>query len=212
MTLATADRLQHLKTIIELAKYKDIDSEQVFIVNNVDWQQYEKLLELVGDDSGVLFKYWERNLEITSPSSKHELDKKVIGILLETYLLERRIRFYPLGSTTFRKETVKRGIEPDQCYCINGKKDIPDLAIEVVITSGGIDSLEIYKGLSVAEVWFWERDQLRVYVLQEGEYIKVNQSSLLPDLDLDLLASYITHDEPFEAVLEYRDKIVRSIK
>ena len=207
MTLATADKLQHLKTIIELSRSKDLDSEQVFMINNVDWNQYEKLLNFVGDNSGIFLKYWEGNLEIMSPSIRHEVDKKLIGILLETYLLERRIRFYPLGSTTLRRETLKRGIEPDQCYCINRQKDIPDLAIEVIITSGGIDSLEIYQGLGVTEVWFWQRGKLRVYVLREGEYVGVNQSSLLPDLDLDLLAIYITHDGPFDAVLEFREKI-----
>ncbi|MEG4506483.1 Uma2 family endonuclease [Microcoleus sp. F6_B4] len=36
------------------------------------------------------------------------------------------------------------------------KKAIPDLAIEVVFTSGGIDKLQLYKRLGIPEVWFWE--------------------------------------------------------
>jgi Uma2 family endonuclease len=208
--LTAVDKLEHLKTMIELAKSKDAESEQVFIINNIPWQQYEKLLNFVGDNAGVRLKYLEKNLEIMSPSSVHEFHKKTIGILLECYFLTKGIRFYPLGSTTFRAEKNARGIEPDQGYCLNSPKEFPDLAIEVVVTSGGIDSLNIYKKLGVSEVWFWGKEELKVYVLQENEeYIQVNKSSLLPDLDLNLFASYITYDEPFDAVLEFRDKITK---
>ena len=82
MTLAIVDRLGHLQTMIELVKSKDIDSEQVFIINNIDWKQYENLLESVADDAGVLFKYWEGTLVIMSPSIIHEFYKENIGILI----------------------------------------------------------------------------------------------------------------------------------
>lgn len=207
MILATTDNLEHLIKMIDLAKSKDSQSEEILIINNIKWLEFEKLLEAVGDESGILFRYLGGKLEIMSPSSIHEVYKKTIGMLLENYLLENKIRFYPLGSTTLKNQALGKGIEPDQCYCINNRKAIPDLAIEVVITSGGIDCLELYQGLGVAEVWFWEKEKLSVYVLKKGEYIQVNQSSLLPNLDLDLFASYITYDEPFDAVLEFRERI-----
>ena len=64
--------------------------------------------------------------------------------MLEAYLEAKRIRFWGLGSTTFRSQDKQAGKEPDECYCIGTDKDIPDLAIEVVYTSGGVDILEIY--------------------------------------------------------------------
>ena len=207
MSLTTANQLQHFQAIIELAKSKNRDAEQIFIINNVTWQEYEKLLEITSEEAGILLKYNQENLELMSPSSRHEIYKENIGILLECYFLTKKIRFYSLGSTTFRSQSLSRGIEPDKSYCINSRKDFPDLAIEVIITHGGIDALEIYKTLEVSEVWFWEEEKLNIYVLQNQEYIQVNQSNLFPDLPLELLVQYIPSDEPFDAVLQFRNQI-----
>ena len=207
MSLTTSNQLQHFQAIIELAKSKNRDAEQIFIINNVTWQEYEKLLEITSEEAGILLKYNQENLELMSPSSRHEIYKENIGILLECYFLTKKIRFYSLGSTTFRSQSLSRGIEPDKSYCINSRKDFPDLAIEVIITHGGIDALEIYKTLEVSEVWFWEEEKLNIYVLQNQEYIQVNQSNLFPDLPLELLVQYIPSDEPFDAVLQFRNQI-----
>ena len=207
MSLTTANQLQHFQAIIELAKSKNRDAEQIFIINNVTWQEYEKLLEITSEEAGILLKYNQENLELMSPSSRHEIYKENIGILLECYFLTKKIRFYSLGSTTFLSQSLSRGIEPDKSYCINSRKDFPDLAIEVIITHGGIDALEIYKTLEVSEVWFWEEEKLNIYVLQNQEYIQVNQSNLFPDLPLELLVQYIPSDEPFDAVLQFRNQI-----
>ncbi|MGB5595032.1 MAG: Uma2 family endonuclease [Crocosphaera sp.] len=209
MILVT-DKLAYLKTMVDLVKLKESESEQIFLFNNISWQQYENLLQSLEDNAGIRLKYCEENLAIMSPSRRHEFDKKIIAMLLETYFFEQEIKFYPLGSTTFKKENIKRGIEPDECYCLYNNKDIPDLAIEVIVTSGGINSLEIYKGIGVTEVWFWEKEKLAVYSLNNGEYTKVKQSQLLPNLDLDLFASYIGYDEPFSAVLEFKQKVKKS--
>lgn len=87
------------------------------------------------------------------------------------------------------------------------KKPIPDLVLEITVTSGGINKLEIYKRLGVAEVWFWEDGLLSVYVLDADEYQQVNQSHLLPDLDLELLAKYSRMSDQFDAVNEYTELI-----
>lgn len=194
-----------------LANYPElqIDCEQVFISNEVSWQVYESLLESIGDDyPGISITYLEGTLEIMSPSRRHEFNKKIIALLIESYFLETDIDFYPLGSTTFREQTVARGIEPDECYCINSEKSVPDIAIEVVVTSGGINSLEVYKGLKVPEVWFWENNQFSLYHLQNEVYEAISQSRFLPKLDLSLLASYVlSSDKPKNVILEFRQRV-----
>jgi len=207
MSFTTTDKGQRLQAFLELASAKEIDSEQIFIVNSVTWEDYENVLEMVSDRAGISLKYCQGHLEIMSPSNLHEIYKENIGILLECYFLEKQIRFYSLGSTTFRSQSASRGIEPDQSYCIQTRKAFPDLAIEVIITSGGLDCLEIYRELEVPEVWFWEQDQLKIYVLENQAYFEVKQSRLFPDLPLELLATYIPTDEPYDAVLEFRSKI-----
>lgn len=186
--------------------------EQQLILNGVTWQQYEALLDIIGDNfPGLHITYLEGTLQLMSPGRKHEFTKKIIASLLEAYLQETRTRHYPLGSSTFRKEAAARGIEPDECYCIGSDKEFPDLAIEVVVTSGGIDSLEVYRGLGVLEVWFWE-DKFSLYRLNGEAYEQVNRSMLLPDLDINLLSGYVNSSEPADAVWEFRELVRHNLQ
>lgn len=183
------------------------DPEERFITSGVSWQAYEKLVALLNNNSHYRIAYLSGTLELISPSRSHELDKKAIARLLEAYFEENRIPFWGLGSTTFRKEDEQAGKEPDDCYCIGTDKEFPDLAIEVVYTSGGVDTLEIYKRLDVREVWFWQNNQFQVYCLQDNDYQQQSKSQLLPDLDLSQLAQYVVIKDPLEAIVEWREKV-----
>ena len=79
--------------------------------------------------------------------------------------------------------------QADQSYCIGSVKPIPDLAIEVIFTSGGIDKLARYRMLEVPEVWFWQDGVLMLYALSTSGYERIDRSKLpgLEDLDIDLL-------------------------
>jgi Uma2 family endonuclease len=184
------------------------DPEERFMTSGVSWEAYEALLVAIGDSSGYRLTYLQGILEIMSPSRSHEIDKKNIARLLEAYLEENRIRFWGLGSTTLKQEDRQAGKEPDECYCIGSNKYIPDLAIEVVYTSGGIDTLEIYQRLGVSEVWFWQNNQFTVYRLQGDRYQQVLQSELLPNLNLSLLSQYAIISDPLEAIVAWR-KVIR---
>ena len=191
-----------------LLKLETNDPEERFITSGVDWEAYESILQSLGNTSSYRLAYLSETLEIMSPSRNHELDKENIGRLLEAYLEENRIRFWGLGSTTFRNKDQQAGKEPDKCYCIVTDKEIPDLAIEVVYTSGGVDRLEIYQRLGVKEVWLWQNKHLKVYCLQKNnQYRQETQSQLLPELDLALLMQYITMSDPLEAIIEWRKQI-----
>ena len=96
---------------------------------------------------------------------------------------------------------------PDKSYCIGTDKDLPDLAIEVIYTSGGVDTLEIYRRLSVREVWFWQNRKFKVYCLENDGYRQQSASKLLPDLDLTLLAQYIVIKDPLLSIVEWRKAI-----
>ncbi|ACK64164.1 protein of unknown function DUF820 [Rippkaea orientalis PCC 8801] len=183
------------------------DREEKFITSGVTWQAYESFLASLGNHSGYRIAYLLETLEIMSPSRNHELDKENIGRLLEAYLEENRIRFWGLGSTTLKREDKQAGKEPDKCYCIGTDKEIPDLAIEVVYTSGGIDILEIYRRLGVQEVWFWQDRKFTIYSLQNDSYQLKSTSQLLPNLDLNFMAQYVTIDDPLEAITQWRNQI-----
>jgi len=184
------------------------DPEERLILTGVSWQQYSQLLVHFCDRLSYRLTYLTGTIEIMSPSRRHEVQKKNIARLLEAYLEEVEIDFWGLDSTTFRKEKEQVGKEPDECYCLQTEKEFPDLAIEVVLTSGGMDQLGVYQRLGIREVWLWQNEQLNVYQLQgETGYKQQSASALLPELDLELLARYIEANNPRLAVREFREQI-----
>jgi Uma2 family endonuclease len=129
---------------------------------------------------------------------------------VEPYADERRIVLLAFGSETFRKEAAERGLEPDECYCVGDEKDLPDVALEVITTSGGVDKLAVYQGLGVPEVWFWVDPRIQVYCLEAGEYQPRERSCFLPDLDLHRLAEIVAatpRAEQAEAVWRFRQTL-----
>jgi Uma2 family endonuclease len=84
------------------------------------------------------------------------------------------------------------------------RKAAPDLAIEVVWTHGGLDKLEICRGLGVREVWIWRDDRSEVHELRGANYAAIQQSGLFPDLDLQLLATFLDRSSQTQAVRQFR--------
>jgi Uma2 family endonuclease len=181
--------------------------ESYVILSNVSWEQLEQL-DVNLAETGARLSYLDGILEIMSPlSDEHEDSKSTLSRLLEAYMRAKKIRFYIRGSATLGKKEDKTRREPDESYNLGTKKSIPDLILEITVTSGGINKLGIYRRLGIGEVWFWEDGLLGIYVLVDGEYQKVNQSSLLPDLDLELLAQYSRMSDQFDAVNEYTELV-----
>jgi Uma2 family endonuclease len=173
------------------------------LLHNVSWEQLEQL-DISLAETGARLTYLDGILEIMSPlSDDHEDSKKTLAMLLETYMRIKNIRFYGRGSATLGKSENKTRCEPDESYNLVTKKPIPDLILEITVTSGGINKLEVYKRLGVPEVWYWEDGLISVYVLLSDEYQKVTKSALLPNLDLELIARYSRMADQYDAVSEY---------
>ncbi|MPY86898.1 MAG: Uma2 family endonuclease [Luteitalea sp.] len=153
--------------------------------------------------------YLEGALEIMSPSKDHERIKSYIGCLVQTYALERGIDFSPYGSWTLKSAPKESGVEPDECYIVGSdqSKEVPDLAIEVVWTSGGIDKLEISRRLGIGEVWVWKKGRIEIHLLNQGSYEHAGQSRLFPGLDVDFLCSFLDHPTASQAVRALREAL-----
>jgi Uma2 family endonuclease len=136
------------------------DADQRLVLHGIPWRDYLLLSDLFIDRPGLHLTYLEGTLEITTTSPRHERIKKLIARLVELHALFRGVRIHGFGSATYRREEKERGLEPDECYCVNTEKPYPDLAIEVVLSSGGVNKLAVYQGLGVREVWFWEEGAL----------------------------------------------------
>lgn len=177
------------------------------VLHDVSWSDYQRIQRVRGDRSSPRIAYIEGELQIMSPSQSHERIKSVIGSLVEVWCLERDIEFTTLGSWTLEKKRLKRAVEPDECYVFGPRRAAsrPDLAIEVVWTSGGMDKLEIYRKLGVAEVWVWRRGKLTPHVLRGESYEAAVQSEVLPGIDLPQLAGLLDQPTTSAAIRAYRD-------
>ncbi len=181
------------------------DGDHIVFLHDVTWEDYERLLEIRGDQSVPRISYLEGEVELIRPSKEHERVKCYIRSLVSMWCVDRGMEITPFGSWTLKKKRFKRAAEADECYVFGTEpRDAPQLAIEVEWTQRGIDKLEIYRKLGVEEVWFWRKGVIEVYVLTKGAFIQTESSRLLPDLDLDLLASMLDRDTLTQAVRDFR--------
>lgn len=183
--------------------------DHIVVLDGVSWADYQRLLEIRGDRSAPRITYLEGQVEIMSPSRFHENIKSVIGRLVETWCLAQGIEFTTLGSWTIEDKSVARGAEPDECYVFGrvAEPTRPDLAIEVVWTSGGLAKLEVYRKLNVREVWIWQDERLTPYLLRGSRFVAALASKVLPGIDLGLLVRFLDRPTTSQAIRDYRAAI-----
>ena len=181
-----------------------IPSEQRTVLHNISWETYEHLLADHRDRSSPRFAYDRGVLEIMVVSSKHERPNRLISLLVELVAEEMELDLVNLGSTTFRREDLQRGFEPDTCFYVQneervrGKVEIdsdvdppPDLVIEVDITSPSLDRFPIYARFGVPEVWRYDGERVVVYDLRDTEYVEIANSLALPWFTSDILTRLV---------------------
>jgi Uma2 family endonuclease len=195
-----------------LAAPPDPNTIDHFVYLHVDWDGYEKLLAMRGESSVPRITYLDGVVELMSPSSFHELDKKRFARLLEAWSETAGVQLEGYGSWTLKNKQQKRGAEADECYTVGrvarDGRDRPDVAIEVVWTSGGIDKLDVYRKLGVREVWFYERGSLRFFALRGGKghesYVETPLSEIVPQLPRALLLACMREPDQTAALRALR--------
>ncbi len=155
---------------------------QRVLLEGLAWSEFEAILVELGDRRGMRLAYSHGTLEIMTPLPDHEVSKELIGDAVKILLDELGLDCECFGSTTFKREDMSAGIEPDNCFYLQnhalmrGKQrlnlavdPLPDLAIEIDVTSK--TQLDAYESLGVAELWRYESNQLKISVLTKGRYI-----------------------------------------
>lgn len=177
---------------------------QKVILNNISWETYERLLAENQENSGSRFNYDRGRLEIMVLSLRHEKLKHTLATIVELIAGEYGLDFEGAGSTTFRREDLERGFEPDACFYFQNVEHIrqkdeidltedppPNLVIEVDITSPSLDKFPIFSALGISEVWRFEGNNVSVYRLVEGEYMSVSESGLLSGVTAQALTNFL---------------------
>lgn len=163
-------------------------AEQRVVFHNISWQAYEQILAALGESRSSRLTYDQGKLEITMPLEEHESAVRLIELFIRIWVEESGLKIKTMGSTTLNRPDLQKSAEPDDCYYIQNQPLVagktvdlntdppPDLIAEVDITHTDINKLNLYASMGVPEFWRYNGQMLRIYQLQDGQYIEVENS------------------------------------
>lgn len=179
-------------------------AEQRTMLHNISWETFETLLKETGENRGSRFAYDCGTLEIMTPLFEHESYKCNFGNFIIALAEELEIEIKSAGSTTLKRRSVIRGIEPDNCYYIQnesvvrGRQELdletdlpPDLAIEIDISNSSVNKFGIYSALGVPELWRYNGRDLKFYQLAEGQYVECESSLAFSLISVTEMSGFI---------------------
>lgn len=167
---------------------RDKIQDQILTLSGMSWSDYEKVINR--EDYSYKIDYFNGVITIVSPSINHEIIERTISILIHAYCRKYKLLYFPMGSTTLKNSPIA-GKEPDTSYSFETRKAIPDLAVEVIYSSGSVADLKKYQYLNVKEVWLWKKNEITFYHLVNSEYKEIKNSVYLPKLSADFLIAFI---------------------
>lgn len=191
------------------------------LLTGIRWNTYEQLLCDTEGDNNPRFAYDRGKLEIMSPLlPQHETRNRILARIVEVIADECGVDFVGIGSTTLRRESAERGIEPDSAFYIRSVDRLPpdledldprtlpppDLAIEVDQTNPSLDKLPIYAGLGVGELWHDDGNMVRIY-RREGDTLQLAyDSAAFPGLTGEILTHLVQLHRTVRS-LEWRNQL-----
>ncbi len=170
------------------------------------WEDFKAIQTVMTSQTGVRITYLDGVIEFMTLGEYHETIKSMIAILLGIYFWQEGIEFCPVGSATRESKEKSVSFEPDESYYLGEKKEHPDLAIEVNVTSGSSQKLAKYQRLGIQEVWMWQDAKLVIFSLDGDRYQEIPTSQLLPKLDIALLEECIMMPSRLEAIQRFTNR------
>ena len=167
------------------------NGEQRLVLRNVTWEEYQVIGRLFADRPGLRITFDRGMLEFMTTSPRHERYKHWLGRFLETIAEELEKSIVPGGSTTFQREDLDRGFEPDNCYWVENEAAVrekmtwdpqidppQDVSIEVEVSRSAANRMGIFASFRIPEVWRYDGTVLLIYLLQPDGSYKVSDRSL----------------------------------
>jgi Uma2 family endonuclease len=189
------------------------------ILRDVSWDEYEDLLDSVGEAKGFRISFDQGTVQIMTISAKHERYSYLINDLVRLLSVRLHIRVLSFGSATMKKRRKQKGSEPDGCFyvqsadLIGSKEELdfsqdppPDIVVEVDVQHDSRSKFPIYAALGVGELWRYDGHALTMYHLQEDEYVAAESSRALPMLTSRVLTDFLTRsqqEDQYETLLAF---------
>ena len=167
------------------------------IVPDVTWDDYERFVDSIGEGENCRVAFDGKDIEIMTLGPRHDTLRERLSAFVNLVADGLAIDLEALGSTTWMRPEVNRGLESDLCYYFDPEKlavhaaamerksnDVadypnPDLAIEVDLSPSKIDRPGIYAALRVPEIWRFRDDAVSIEQLTSGEYLAAAASRFL---------------------------------
>jgi Uma2 family endonuclease len=172
--------------------------EERHVIGGASWTFYDRLTEALGESTPFRIAYDGEDIEIMSLGPKHERVRELLSLFIDEVHDGLEIDCWGLGSTTWKRWELERGIEADLCYCFDPAKlaacaaadakdsnnvaeyPNPDLTVEVDLSPSKIDRPAIYRALQVSEVWRFHAGTVSIEHLGvNGNYIAAESSRFL---------------------------------
>ena len=194
-----------LATSPYLAAIAHLAPNMTLLASDVSWEEYEQLLDDLGDSHAARIFYNKGQLEIMPPPTKeHERPVSIIDRVIIALSDELGWEIESIRSTRLKRQLHDIGAEPDEAYYIRdiapalraGELDLesdppPHLVIEVDRTSLSLDKFAIYAALGVPEIWRLYQGQVTFYQLTQGSYANIPHSRAFPFLSPGQLAQFL---------------------
>jgi Uma2 family endonuclease len=175
------------------------------VLRGVSWQTYQALVQELENQPNQRLTYNNGQLEIFMPLPLHESYERWTGRFVEIITEELGIEIRSMGSCTWSRQDLAKGVEADECYYIQNEAGIrgkmvidltidppPDLAIEIDITSPSLPRLPLYGAIGVPEVWRFDGETVQLLSLVKGEYQSIPTSIALPMVTPATLETWLT--------------------
>lgn len=189
---------------------------------NTTWNDYETLIEEVGEASHLRISYTGGNLKVMTLSSLHENYSALVQTLITHLSFRKRIKVLCYKSATMKVTKELKGVEPDGCFYIQSadklpnklridfsQDPMPDIILEIDIYHDSKSKFEIYSAFGVKELWRYDGENFEIYELKKnGNYKEIKQSKSLPILTAKVLSDFLnksSEKDQYEILLDFEE-------
>jgi Uma2 family endonuclease len=185
-------------------------------LRGISWLSYQQILHALPQSRAARLTYDRGTLEITMPLQTHEFSLRLIERFIVALVMEKGMKIKTMGSTTMDREDLQRGAETDCAYYIQNQSKVvgktidfsqdppPDLVVEVDITHTDIDKNRLYASMGVPEFWRFNGQELKIYTLQEAEYVECDRSPTFPWMQKEYLYNFLEEAQQDEIAAEVK--------
>jgi len=198
---------------------------QTIVLSHMSWSTYQAMLRDMGESQPIRTAYSQGILSLKSPSRVHEKINRLLAAIVQTLSGELNRQGINSGSKTIQNPELAQAIDPDSGFYLNRseldtsdseqiKSLLPDLVIEIDLTSPSTQRMDIYHDLKIPEVWRYSKSRgLVIYQYESFEYIESEISLTFPRVTATRLNDFLIlrqtqpHNRVIRAVQNWSRKL-----